>query len=393
MAMNGFGVRGSKFEVWFRGSRFGVSGRYAVFAGATVAVLLVTAGTLLAAPAPDSKRLAAAKDAIADEQWTRAVAELKIVADDPKETNRDEALFWLAHSQHQAGDQAGAIETIARLERSFPRSRWVGPARSLRIEIAQRMNRDDILWRMAIPPPPPPAPLVPSASAPPPPPAPPIPEAWLPEAFSPDTDLRIQALGSLLDSHPGRVIPLLRDIALDGSNARDGRRAVLVLAQSPRPEARTTILEVAKHASEPVRIAAIREMGRFDDPKVAAQLLQVYSSGATPLIKREVVSSLGDRADAAALLRIARTEQNPFVRNVAIVKLGRAGARAQLRALYDAASRDSRSAILTALFTARDDEELIRIASTEQDPALRRQARRQLQFLGTPRAMEFLSKK
>lgn len=391
--MNGFGVRGSKFEVWFRGSRFGVSGRYAVFAGATVAVLLVTAGTLLAAPAPDSKRLAAAKDAIADEQWTRAVAELKIVADDPKETNRDEALFWLAHSQHQAGDQAGAIETIARLERSFPRSRWVGPARSLRIEIAQRMNRDDILWRMAIPPPPPPAPLVPSASAPPPPPAPPIPEAWLPEAFSPDTDLRIQALGSLLDSHPGRVIPLLRDIALDGSNARDGRRAVLVLAQSPRPEARTTILEVAKHASEPVRIAAIREMGRFDDPKVAAQLLQVYSSGATPLIKREVVSSLGDRADAAALLRIARTEQNPFVRNVAIVKLGRAGARAQLRALYDAASRDSRSAILTALFTARDDEELIRIASTEQDPALRRQARRQLQFLGTPRAVEFLAKK
>jgi hypothetical protein len=38
-----------------------------------------------------------AKDYIAGEQWTRAIAELQLAAADPKEPNRDEALFWLAH--------------------------------------------------------------------------------------------------------------------------------------------------------------------------------------------------------------------------------------------------------------------------------------------------------
>ena len=113
------------------------------------------AAVVAAAPAPDSKRLGRAKDYIADEQWPRAVAELKAVVDDPKEPNRDEALFWLAHSEHQTGDQASAIETIARLERDYPSSKWVRPARSLRIEIAQRLRRDDFLWWTAVPPAPP----------------------------------------------------------------------------------------------------------------------------------------------------------------------------------------------------------------------------------------------
>src|SRR5205085_5202808 len=96
----------------------------------------------------------------ADEQWTRAVTELQAAADDPKEGNRDEALFWLAHSQHQTGDDASALQTIARLERTFPVSRWVHPARSLRVEIAQRLRRDDVLWMLAAQTPPPPVPPV-----------------------------------------------------------------------------------------------------------------------------------------------------------------------------------------------------------------------------------------
>src|SRR3954468_14821858 len=120
-----------------------------------------------AAPAPDSKRLGRAKDYIADEQWSRAVAELKAMVTNPNEPNRDEALFWLAHSEHQAGDQAAAIDTIARLERDYPSSKWVRPARSLRIEIAQRLRRDDLLWWTAAPPAPP-APPAPAAAFPPP---------------------------------------------------------------------------------------------------------------------------------------------------------------------------------------------------------------------------------
>src|SRR6476469_3702077 len=70
----------------------------------------------------ESKRMERAKDLIADEQWVRAIDELKAAAADQKEPNRDEALFWLAHSEHQVRELAAAVDTIARLEREFPTS-------------------------------------------------------------------------------------------------------------------------------------------------------------------------------------------------------------------------------------------------------------------------------
>ena len=385
-------------------------------------VVLVMPYAEAGAPASESRRLGLAKDYIADEQWVRAIAELQVVAADPKEANRDEALFWLAHSEHETGDHAAAIQTIARLERLFPRSRWVRPARSLRVEIAQRLNRDDVLWAVVAPPAPPapPAPRpatppVPAATPAPPAPgarprpgamparmaplAPDSPAALVPESeyflpptpYPPDTDLRIEALSGLLEGHGERVIPLLREIALDGNSPGEARRAILVLARSQRPEARTTVVEVARRGAEPVRLAAIREMGRFEGVGVTAQLMQVYASAPTPRVKRQIVSSLGERADNVSLLHIVKAESDPAVRNTAIVTLGRLpDARVQLRTLYGQAPQESRMAVLAALFTCKDEDELIRIAQTEKEPLLRARARLQLHMLGTPKALKFL---
>lgn len=407
-------------------------------------------GAAVGAPAPDSRRLALAKDYIADEQWARAIIELQAVAADARDANRDEALFWLAHSEHQMGDHPAAIGTIARLEGLFPRSRWVRPARSLRVEIAQRLNRDDVLWAVVAPPAPPgplprtpfaappvpptvPAPAAPMPRAvppaapvppavgayprpafiPPPPalPAPPAPAArprpgtpppppvlmpgaeyFLPRMPGPpDTDLRIEALSGLLEGHGERVIPILREIALDANNPDEARRAILVLARSHRPEARTTVVDVAHRGAEPVRLAAIREMGRFDGAGVTAELMQVYANSPTPRIKRQIVSSLGERADNLSLLRIARGESDMAVRNTAIVTLGRLpNASVQLRTLYGQAAQDSRMAVLSALFTSKDEDELIRIARTEKEPLLRQRARMELRLLATPKALRFL---
>ena len=114
------------------------------------------------------------------------------------------------------------------------------------------------------------------------------------------------------------------------------------------------------------------------------------STSSTPRLRRQVVSSLGERADNAALLRIARQDAEPTVRNLAIVTLGRTGAREQLRTLYVQAPPNSRSSVLAALFAVKDDDELIRIAQTERDPALRLGARQQLRMLATPKAVKFL---
>jgi hypothetical protein len=367
---------------------------------------------VVAAKPLESKRMERAKDLIADEEWVRAIDELNGAIADQKEPNKDEALFWLAHSQNQARDAGAAIETIRRLERDFPASRWVKPARSLRIEIAQRLQRNDVLWYTAAPPPPPPAPAppaVPSGDAvmPPVPPAPPSPRtprparvappaappvpppAWIPQGYLPDMDMRIQALASLIRTDAAKVIPMLRDIALESGNADEARRALFVLAQSGRPEARMTVVEVAKTGPELVRVAAVRELGRVGGPAVATDLLQVYST-ADQRVKYQVVAALGQRDAAPALLRIAQSETDRRLRDVAIVTLGEAGGRQQLAALYSKAAADAKRAIVTGLFNARADDELIRIAGQESSAEILAEVRERLRLLGTPRAKAYL---
>jgi hypothetical protein len=415
------------------------------FVAALVAAAVVGGGFAWAGPAPDSKRLAQGKDFVADEQWTRAIAEFRAAADDPTEKNRAEALFWLAHSEHQAGDDASALEAIGRLEREYPSSPWVRLAHSVRVEIAQRMRLDDVLWAIAAPstPPPPTAPAAGGAPAPrpatiatrPPTPAaapmPPLPPTLTPAApamaaprIAPaampfpaapaapapfatpaasafwvgtmpgttDQVVRIEALASLIDEHSDRVIPLLKDIALDPNSPDEARHALFVLAHSDRPEAHVTVLEVARGGAEPARIAAIRELGHLPDVNVAGELMHVYQSNATPRLRRQVVATFGERADNASLVRIVRSETDPTVRNTAIMTLGRIPmARDQLRLLYTQTPANSREAVISALFTAKDDDELIRIASTEQNPMFRERARQQLRRLATPKAVKYLT--
>lgn len=368
--------------------------------GATWAAALCVCVALLGMPdrpaaAAESQRLGHARDLIADEQWVPAVQELKAAADDPKEPNKDEALFWLAHCESQARDAAAAVATIQRLEREYPRSPWVKPARSLRIELAQRLRRNDVLWYTAAPPPPPPAPPrvpVPAGVPAPPPPPPAPPAVWVPEGFLPDTDLRIQALGSLMRTDALRVIPMLKDIALSGNDPGEARRALFLLAQSPRPEARATVVQVAKTGPEPVRLAAVREMGRLGGPAISNDLLQVYST-ADERLKYQVVAALGQRDAALALMHIAESETDRRLRDVAIATLGEAGGRQQLTTLYaryGTGSREMKRPIILGLFNAQADEELIRIAERERDPRAKEEILAKLRLLGTPKARAYL---
>ena len=428
------------------------------FAAAALCGLALLANPATAAMTePDSQRLEQAKDFIADEQWVRAIEVLRGAAADAKERNKDEALFWLAHSLHQARDLGGAVETISELERKFPASRWVKPARSLRVEIAQKLRRDDVLWWTARPPAPstpvaaqpfpaarapramtPAAPVVPpapadavTAAAPPtttsrppavfrtPLPTPPSaeppaasttprvrpmgfstptpvpttapPMMWIPQNWDPDTDLRIQALGSLMRSDSARVIPMLKEIALESANPQEASRAVFVLAQSGHADAHSTVVEVAMRGAEPVRVAAVRELGRFGGARVSDELLQVYSTG-NVRVKYQVVNSLGERAATVALMRIAESEADQHLRDTAIVTLGQAGGREQLQRLYLRASAASKRPIIAGLFNARAENELIQIAERETDRAIRADILRRLRLLGTPKAKAYVEK-
>ena len=345
----------------------------------------------LESAAPESKRLSRAKDLIADEQWARAIDELRPAVADSKEPRRDEALYWLAHSLNQSGDQAAAVETIGRLEREFPSSMWVKPARSLRIEIAVRLNRSDVLWWTALPPSPPAVsvkveprvqmrmPKQPAVAPP--------PKLWYPDKFDPDADLRIQALGALMKTDAEKVVPILGQIAFESDNPGPAMRAVFMLAQSSLPTARETVVRVAMTGPEPVRIAAVRDLGRFGGPETSKDLLSVYTTANEP-VRLQIVKALGERADGVALLQIVESEQDGTLRFSAIAGLGQAGGAAKLARMYKTASQPRKRPIIVGLFRARADVELIQICDAEPDPSLRHEALERLRLLGTPKAKD-----
>lgn len=358
-----------------------------------VLLMALALGTYASAEAlaPESKRLGRAKDYIADEQWPRAIEELRAAVADPKEPRRDEVLYWLAHSLNQSGDQAAAVETIGRLERDFPSSMWVKPARSLRIEIAVRLNRRDVLWWTALPRPAPAVPVSPKPAprsikplAPPPP-------IWYSDTFDPDADLRVQALGALMKTDAEKVVPILGKIALESENPGPATRAVFMLAQSSLPEARETVMDLARAQTAPevVRLAAVRDLGRFGGPEASKDLLSLYATVTEPL-KIQIVKSLGERAETLALVRIVESEKDGALRFSAMTGLGHAGGAEPLARMYKSASLKGRRPIIVGLFNARADVELIRIAETERDAELRKEALERLRLLGTPKAKEYL---
>jgi HEAT repeat protein len=213
----------------------------------------------------------------------------------------------------------------------------------------------------------------------------------VPEAFYPELDQRVQALGLLIETDAPKVLPMLRNIALEQTNLSAARGAVFVLAQSRNPQAYRIVIDVAKQAPVPVQIVAVRELGRFGGEDASKELLHVYSQ-VRPPVKQQVVTSLSERADTAALFSIAQSENDPALRVGAIVALGRAGGREYLRVLYPKVTMETRRAVIRGLFSARDDEGLIRIAEEEKDPDLRRDVRSKLGLIGTPRAKAYLAK-
>jgi len=389
-----------------------------------MALALLAGGEAVSAASPaESARMARAKDLISEDQWAAAIPVLRAAVADPKERNKDEALFWLAHSQNRAGDLAEAVDSIRKLQREYAKSRWSEVSGSLLIELAQKLGRTDVLWRTAVPPAPPappasPTALVPEAlpappavgrprsprvrpAAPPPPPAPPglahpaAPPApppamaWFAENYFPGEDLRVQALGRLIKTDASKVIPILRNIAFEAANPGAARGAVFVLAQSRDPKAESTVVDVAKTGPEPVRVAAVRELARFGGPEISHALLEVYSTG-NPKVKQQIVVSLGERSDAPSLFRIAQSENDDRLRDIAIMTLGRAGGREQLRLLFSKASKATRQAVIRGLFMARDDDGLIRVAEQEKDPALRAEVLSRLRLMQTPKAKAYL---
>jgi HEAT repeat protein len=111
----------------------------------------------------------------------------------------------------------------------------------------------------------------------------------------------------------------------------------------------------------------------------------VYQHSNDEGVKRAILQAYVVTGSADKLVEAARGEQNPALIKSAVQSLGALGATSELFTLYrDTKSSEAKAAIINALVAAgpKGSEILGNIATSEQDPELRRKAIRNLGVTG-----------
>jgi len=288
--------------------------------------------------------IATATDAASESNWQQALQKFSQVAK-LNGKRADGAMYWQAYSQNKLGQRATALETIAALQKQYPRSPWIKDARALEIEVRGASGQ----------------PVAPQSES--------------------DEELKIYAINGMMSMDPEQAFPLLQKVLTGNQSPRIKEKALFVLAQSGSPKAEQLIGQIARGQAQPeLQIKAIRQLGIRGDRET---LGQVYASSDKYEVKREVLRSLGICGGKQQLLEAAKGEKDFELRKEAIRGLAIAGARDELRQLYsqtqDSATKVElvRSAVITG-----DSQMLSTAVQNESDPKVKMEAIRTLGITG-----------
>jgi HEAT repeat protein len=277
-------------------------------------------------------------------KWDQAIAGFDEVVR-MKSARADGALYWKAYSLNKLGRRDEALAALETLRGSHPQSRWLNDAKALDIEVRQAAGQ----------------PVSPEKAE--------------------DEDLKLMALTGLVHSDPDRAIPMLEKLLQGNQSPKLKERALFVLAQSGSPRAKEMITGLARGSGNPdLQMKAIQYLGLFGGKESRQLLADLYASNPGKEAKGAILQSFMTGGDRERLLAAAKTEQDPDLRQHAIVLLGAAGGRTELREMLQAEqSAGLRESILQALFVSGDTEKLLEVARSEKDPEVRRKA---IHFLG-----------
>ena len=240
------------------------------------------------------------------------------------------------------------MQAIAALRSAYPRSRWMKDAAALDLEIRQASG-----------------------------------QAPAPAAEGSD-DLKLLALGGLMNADPARALPLIKQMLARSPTQTVRDRAMFVLAQSGSPEAREVLMQMARGGADvETQVTAIRYLGLFGGNDSRQSLVDIYSGTQNAEARKAVLTGLMVAGAREQLAAIARTETAPELRREAINQLGVSGARAELEQLYQQdKSPDARRAVINALFVSGAVDQMTALATKETDPELRREAVQRLGLMG-----------
>ena len=283
-------------------------------------------------------------------RWDRAITSFDR-AIEQKGTKADAAIYWKAYAQNKLGQRPEALATITILLKDYPKSRYLSDAKALEVEVKRLSG----------------TPINPAAET--------------------DEEMKIMALNALQNSAPEEAIPMLQKVLQGTGSPKLKAQALFVLAQSNSPRAREVLVNIAKGGGNPdLQMRAVRYLGIHGGRESRAALAEVYASSADIDMKKRILSAFMQGGEKDRLLTAAQTEQNPELRASAVQLLGNLGAHEELWAMYQKESTvDVKKQIIRALFTGGSLTRLSELARGEQNPELRLLAVRNLGLMGGKR--------
>jgi HEAT repeats len=303
-----------------------------------------------AAQSKDSSLYADGTKAINEGRWADA-ANLFSKAAQQVGDRAEGALYWKAYAENKEGQPARALDTCAQLRHAYPRSNWLDECAALEIEIRGKSGH----------------PVQPQAEQ--------------------DEDLKLLALAAIMQQDESRAIPAIQQILSGNSSDKLKEHALFVLSQSDSKQAQDLIGQIARGQSNPALQVKAIHMLSIRGKQSADLLADIYQHSTNDAVKKAILQSYLVSGRPDKLVEAAHNESNPELAKTAVHTLGAMGATTQLQALYnETRSHEIKSDIINGLIPAgpKGAEVLGSIATTEQDPDLRRKAIRNLGIAGGP---------
>jgi HEAT repeat protein len=293
------------------------------------------------------------QNALDSGKWDRAVSYFDRVIE-TKGAKADAALYWKAYAQNKQGQRTEALATIGVLTKDYPKSRYLGDAKALEVEVKSNSGQ------------------------------PPNP------AFETDEETKINILSQVQLTDD--MVPVLQKLLQGNSSPRVKARALFVLAQGNSPRAREVLMNIAKGGSNPdLQMKAVQYLGVHGGRENRAALAEIYTSSSDIDLKKRILNSFMVAGDKERLLAAAQSEQNPELRASAVQQLGVMSASEELWSLYQKESSvDVKRQIIRALFVGGNVTRMSEIAKSDANPELRLYAVKQLGVMGSKRTGDTL---
>jgi len=310
---------------------------------------LAALGDNSAAKSKDDALYSEGTRAINDGRWADAEAIFAKIVQQHGD-RAEAALYWQAYAENKQGKTARALEICAELKQAYPHGSWVNECGALQIEIRGK-NGD-----------------------------PPPPQA------EQDEDLKLLALNSLMQQDESRALPIIQQILEGDRSEKLKERALFVLAQDQSQQAQALLGQIARGLKDPaLQRKAIQMLAIARGKQSAEVLADIYRQSTNDEVKKAILQAYVITGNPDPLLEAASHESNPQLVKSAVQTLGAMGATSQLLALYrQTGNVETKAEIINGLVASgqKGADALGTIASSEQDPELRRKAIRNLGITG-----------